>query len=50
MPHPHRIIVDLGKAVEVAGLRYVPRQGTAEVTGRIKQYRIYIGDQLVTGN
>jgi beta-galactosidase len=50
MPHPHRIIIDLGKAAEVAGLRYVPRQGTAEVTGRIKQYRIYIGDQLVTGN
>ena len=49
-PHPHRIVIDLGKTVEVAGLRYVPRQGTAEVTGRIKQYRIYIGDQLVTGN
>jgi beta-galactosidase len=49
-PHPHRIIIDLGKAAEVAGLRYVPRQGTDDVTGRIKQYRVYIGDQLVTGN
>jgi beta-galactosidase len=49
-PHPHRIIIDLGKAAEVAGLRYVPRQGTDDVTGRIKQYRVYIGDQLVTGS
>jgi beta-galactosidase len=34
----------------VAGFRYTPRQGAAGVTGRIKQYRVFVGDQLVRGN
>lgn len=46
--HPHRLIIDLGKTMEVAGLRYTPRQGTENVTGRIKQYRVFVGDQLVS--
>jgi len=46
--HPHRIILDLGKEVEVAGLRYTPRQGTEGVTGRIKRYRAFVGDKLAT--
>ena len=44
--HPHRLIIDLGKTMEVAGLRYTPRQGADGVTGRIKQYRVYVGDGL----
>jgi beta-galactosidase len=47
--HPHRLVIDLGQAVEVAGLRYTPRQGKDGVTGRIRHYRAYVGDGLVTG-
>ncbi|MEO7494426.1 MAG: beta-galactosidase [Massilia sp.] len=45
--HPHRLILDLGVAAEVAGIRYTPRQGADGVTGRIKHYRVYVGDALV---
>jgi beta-galactosidase len=31
----------------VAGLRYTPRQGPTGVTGRIRRYRVYVGDALV---
>lgn len=44
--HPHRLVIDLGKDVEVAGLRYVPRQGKDDVTGRIRRYRAYAGERL----
>ena len=44
---PHRLILDLGKSQPIAGFRYVPRQGGDAVDGRIKDYRIYIGDGLV---
>jgi beta-galactosidase len=44
-PHPHRLILNLGKSQTIAGFRYVPRQG--EGGGRIKDYRIIIGDNLV---
>jgi beta-galactosidase len=47
--HPHRLVIDLGKPAEVAGLRYTPRQGKDGVTGRIRHYRAYVGDQLVAG-
>jgi beta-galactosidase len=46
--YPHRLVIDLGRAVEVAGLRYVPRQGPDGVAGRIRRYRAYVGDALVT--
>lgn len=39
----YRLIIDLGVQVEVAGARYTPRQGVAGVTGRIWQYRMYVG-------
>ena len=45
--HPHRLILDLGRSREIGGLRYVPRQGGAEVTGRIADYRIYVSDHLI---
>ena len=47
---PPRLIIDLGAAVDIAGLRYTPRQGPDGVTGRIKQYRVYVGDRLVIGD
>jgi beta-galactosidase len=45
--HPHRLVLDLGKTQTVSGFRYTPRQGDANVGGRIKQYRVYIGDSLI---
>ncbi|HYP15947.1 MAG TPA: beta-galactosidase, partial [Opitutus sp.] len=46
--HPHRLIVDLGENVALTGFRYTPRQGGENVGGRIKTYRVYVGDKLVT--
>jgi len=43
--HPHRLILDLGKSQVISGFRYVPRQGAGG--GRIKDYRVLIGDGLV---
>jgi beta-galactosidase len=45
--HPHRLILNLGKSQTISGFRYVPRQGDNAVAGRIKDYRIYVGDALV---
>jgi beta-galactosidase len=45
--HPHRLVIDLEKNVEVAGIRYTPRQGDDKVTGRIKRFNAYLGAQLV---
>jgi len=45
--HPHRLVIDFGKSQTVSGFRYVPRQGAADVGGRIKDYRVYVGDNLV---
>lgn len=45
--HPHRFVIDLGKSQTVSGFRYVPRQGAGDVSGRIKDYHIYVGDNLV---
>jgi beta-galactosidase len=44
--HPHRLIIDLGASTRIGGLRYTPRAGAAEVTGRIKDYRVYVGMSL----
>jgi beta-galactosidase len=43
--HPHRLILDLGKSQTISGFRYVPRQ--SEGAGRIKDYRVFVGDNLV---
>jgi beta-galactosidase len=43
--HPHRLILNLGKAQAISGFRYVPRQ--SEGGGRIKDYRIFVGNDLV---
>ena len=44
--YPHFLILNLGQSQTVSGFRYVPRQG--EGGGRIKDYRIYIGDSLIS--
>jgi beta-galactosidase len=41
---PHRLIIDLGETRTIGGFRYTPRQGGADLTGRIKQYRVYVGE------
>ena len=43
--HPHFLTLNLGRSQTVSGFRYVPRQG--EGGGRIKDYRIFVGDDLV---
>jgi len=45
---PHYLAFDMAKPRTVGGFRYVPRQGAADVAGRIKAYRIYVGDNLIT--
>jgi beta-galactosidase len=46
--HPHWITLDLGRQETVTGFIYVPRQGAdKDAIGRIKDYQIYLGDQLV---
>ena len=44
--HPHELILNLGQSQTVSGFRYVPRQ--SEGAGRIKDYRVYVGDNMVT--
>jgi beta-galactosidase len=44
--YPHQLVIDLGKSQTISGFRYVPRPGEGNVTGRIKDYRIYAGDHL----
>jgi len=46
--HPHRLVLDLGQTRALSGFRYVPRQGGAEEGGRIKEYRVYVGEALVS--
>jgi len=45
---PHRLVLSLGQPREVAGFRYTPRQGAGDVPGRIKEYAVYVGDDLAT--
>ena len=44
--HPHLLVLDLGQIETISGFRYTPRQGGPDVAGRIKDYRIFIGNQL----
>ena len=45
--HPHRLVLDLGQTRTISGFRYVPRPGDATVSGRIKDYRVYVGNGLI---
>jgi len=42
--YPHRLVIDLGSSQSVSGIRYLPRGGKAEGSGRIKNYRVYLSD------
>jgi beta-galactosidase len=44
--HPHRLIIDFGAETRVGGFTYTPRAGNKKVTGRIKDYRIFVGNAL----
>ncbi len=46
--HPHRLVLDLGQSRTLSGFRYTPRQGDTEVGGRIKDFRVYVGDHVVS--
>ena len=48
--HPHHLVLDLGKPCTIGGFRYLPRPGGDKVGGRIKDYRVYVGDGLVEEN
>ncbi|WP_169540089.1 beta-galactosidase [Niabella aurantiaca] len=37
--HPHRVVISLGKAYKIGGLKLLPRQDNPN--GRIKDYRLY---------
>jgi len=43
--YPHRLVLDLGTPVEIGGVRYLPRDGAATDSGRIKTARFYVSDQ-----
>jgi signal transduction histidine kinase len=45
--HPHHLVLDMGATREVSGFRYLPRQGSDTAGGRIRDYRVYVGDNLV---
>jgi beta-galactosidase len=47
-PYPHRLVLDFGQPLTVAGIRYIPRQGAGAATGRVKDYRLYVGDSLIS--
>ena len=49
-PHPHRLVIELGGEVRLSGFRYTPRQGADDLGGRIKKYRVYVGDHLVNSS
>ena len=47
--HPHQLVIDFGGDVRIGGFRYTPRAGV-NVGGRIKDYKIFVGQALVQGS
>ncbi len=47
--HPHHLVLDLGGRHMVAGFRYLPRPGDSNVGGRIRNYRVYLAEELFPG-
>lgn len=45
--YPHYLVIDLGEEVEISGFVYVPRMDE-NAAGRIKDYKIFIGNDLIT--
>jgi beta-galactosidase len=46
-PHPHQVVIDLGKEQEISAILYLPRADSKN--GRIKDYRIYGSKTLFEG-
>lgn len=46
--HPHRLVIDLGTSKVIKALQYAPRTGDKNTNGRIKEFQLYVGDELVT--
>lgn len=46
-PHPHQVVIDLGKVQDVSAILYLPRADSKN--GRIKEYRVYGRRQLFDG-
>lgn len=44
--YPHRLVIDLGKVEDITGFRYFPRADNNS-PGRIKDYQIYIGNNMI---
>ena len=47
VPQPHRLVIDLGEKVKVSGFKYTAQTPNWRVDGRIKDYKIYVGNQLI---
>lgn len=45
--HPHHLIIDLGSSRAIGGFGYLARPGSGGEGGRIKDYRVYVGDNLL---
>jgi beta-galactosidase len=45
--HPHKLVVDLGSSFNISGFRYTSRPGNKNAAGKIKDYRIYVGNGLI---
>ncbi len=45
--YPHYLVIDMGKEEKISGFSYVPVAGN-NVTGRIKDYRVFIGNNIIT--
>ncbi len=45
--YPHCLVIDLGEEVKVSGFSYVPRMEN-NAAGRIKDYKIFVGDDLIS--
>jgi beta-galactosidase len=42
-PHPHYIVIDIGKLEKIGGFRYLPR--SSDAPGKIKDFKFYVRQQ-----
>lgn len=45
--HPHQIVIDLGRKTAISGIKMLPRQDME--TGRIKDFKVYLANELFNG-
>lgn len=45
--HPHQLVIDLGSARQISGIKYLPRQDSQN--GRIKDFKLYVSKTLFKG-